>query len=70
MNNPLDMLKMIRNPKQYALNMAKQMNNPILSNMIQLAEQGKTKEVEQIARNIFKEKGIDYDKDISPMIKK
>lgn len=70
MNNVLDMLKMISNPKQYAMNYIKQNNNPIISNMIQQVEKGNIKEVEDIARNLFSQKGIDFDKDIIPLIKK
>lgn len=70
MNNILDMLKMIQNPKQYAMNYIKQNNNPIISNMIEQAEKGNTKEVENIARNLFKNQGVDFDKDIMPLIRK
>lgn len=69
MNNVLDMLKMISNPKQYAMNYIKQNNNPIINNMIQQAEKGNTKEVENIARNLLKNQGVDLDKDILPFIK-
>ena len=68
--NPLEMLKAIKNPKEYVMNQLGNINNPILNNMVQLAEQGKTKEVETIARNICQTKGIDFDKDILPMLNK
>ena len=41
--------------------MAEIRNNPILANLIDLAKQNRTKEMENIARNLFKEKGLDYD---------
>lgn len=66
--NPLEMLKAIKNPKEYVMNQLGNQNNPILNNMIQLAEQGKTQEVENIARNICQTKGIDFDKEILPML--
>lgn len=69
MNNVLDVLKMISNPQQYVLNMVGQ-DNPILNNMIQLAQQGKNNEVEKIARNIFEGKGMNYDKEIAPILDK
>lgn len=65
MNNPLDLIKMIKNPKEFALNMAKQQSNPMLNNLIQMAEQGKTKELENFARNMFKEKGQNFDEIMS-----
>lgn len=70
MNNPLDLLKMISNPKQYAMNYIKQVNNPIVSNMINLAEQGKMQEVESIAKNFFKSQGVDFEKEVMPLIRK
>ena len=39
-------------------------SNPILANAIQLAQNGDKEGVEKIARNICKERGIDYDKEI------
>lgn len=66
--NPLEILKAIKNPQQYVMNQLGNTNNPIINNMIQLAQQGKTQEVEKIARNIMKNKGIDYDKEILPML--
>ena len=36
-------------------------NNPVAANLSQLAKAGKTQDIEQIARNRAKEKGIDYD---------
>ena len=38
-------------------------SNPILANAIQLAQSGDKEGVEKIARNICKERGIDYDKE-------
>lgn len=36
-------------------------NNPILSNVIDMAQKGDTAGVENFARNICKQKGIDFD---------
>lgn len=35
--------------------------NPVLNNLINLAKEGKTKEIEDIARNIVSEQGKDFD---------
>lgn len=69
MNNPLEIIKMIKNPKEFALNMAKQQSNPMLNNLIQMAEKGDNKGIEQFARNMFKEQGKDFDKDIMSLFK-
>ena len=36
-------------------------NNPILNNVINMAQNGDTKGVENFARNICKQKGLDFD---------
>lgn len=36
-------------------------NNPILNNVITMAQNGDTKGVETFARNICKQKGLDFD---------
>ena len=51
--NPIQMLKnMIMN---------KQLNNPVLKEVITKAQNGDTKGVETFARNICKQKGLDFD---------
>ena len=63
MNNPLQMLKMIKNPKQFAMNIIQKNSNPIFSNLVEMANKGDTKELENFARNVCKEKNIDFDKE-------
>ena len=36
-------------------------NNPILNNIVTMAQSGDTKGVETFARNICKQKGLDFD---------
>ena len=66
--NPTELLKSIQNPQQFVISQVRN-GNPIIDNLINLAQQGKNQEVEQIARNIFNTKGIDYEKDILPILK-
>ena len=40
-------------------------NNPILNNVIDMAQKGDTKGVENFARNICKQKGLDFDKEFN-----
>lgn len=35
--------------------------NPMMQNLLSLAQKGNTKEIESIARNMAKEKGVDFD---------
>lgn len=38
-------------------------STPLGANLLQLAKQNKTNEIEQIARNLFASKGLDFDKE-------
>lgn len=69
MNNIFDLIKAINNPQQYAMELMKQNNNPVLNNMIQMAQKNDIQGVENIAKNICREKGIDYEKEITPILK-
>ena len=69
-NNPFELISFLKknsNPQQFVMNMLKEQsgNNPMLQNLLKLAEQGKTKEIVQIAKNTFKEQGIDFEKEFS-----
>lgn len=40
-------------------------SNPMMSNLMKMANAGDTEGVEKVARNMFKEKGRDFDKEFS-----
>lgn len=40
-------------------------HNPMMANLIKMANSGDTSGVEKFARNMFKEKGRDFDKEFS-----
>lgn len=68
MIQPQNMMQLIStikngNPQQMVLSMLEQStkNNPIAQNLFSLAQKGDTMQIEQIARNMAKERGIDYD---------
>ena len=64
MNNPFQLFQAMRNPQQFLQQMAgnsQAMSNPILKNVMDMANKGDTKGVEQLARNLCKEKGINVD---------
>lgn len=50
-------------PKGIAMQMMG--NNPIFANLINMAETGNNKGVESFARNMLKEKGLDFDKELA-----
>jgi hypothetical protein len=68
MNNPMqfmNMLKGIKNPKEAVINMVKSNNNPMVKNLVEMAEKGDNQGVEKFARNIFKEQGRDFDSEMN-----
>lgn len=71
--NPIGIIKNFMqkglNPEQMISNMISQNSNPIMQNLMQMAQKGNSKEVEDFARNICKEKGIDFDKEFSNFMK-
>lgn len=67
MNNPMQMmnfLKGIKNPKDAVINMIKSNNNPMVKNLVEMAEKGDNEGIEKFARNMFKEQGRDFDSEI------
>ena len=63
--NPMQMLQGMRNPQQFLQQMMGNsivMKNPIALKAIQMAQKGDSNGIEQMARNLCKEKGIDADK--------
>ncbi|HIS12696.1 MAG TPA: hypothetical protein IAB40_06290 [Candidatus Onthocola stercoravium] len=73
MNNPIEMIKGLmgkgESPQQMITNMISQNSNPMMQNLMKMAQNGNTQEVENFARNICKEKGIDFDKEFSNFMK-
>lgn len=68
MNNSINMIKMMMgkmSPKDMAMKMIENNSNPVFANLIDMANKGDTKGVEDFARNICKEKNIDFDKDFT-----
>lgn len=69
--SPQDMLRLItsfknQDPSALVSNMvneAASQGNPIMQNLANLIKEGKTDEIENVVRNIAKERGMDYDKE-------
>lgn len=63
----INMVRSNQNPQAFVTNMLKERagQNPVLGNLANLVEAGKTGEVEQVVRNIAKERGIDFDKEFN-----
>ena len=67
--NPIDIFQMMKaGPQQFIQQMMGNnqiMSNPIVKNAVGMAQNGDLQGVEQMARNLCKEKGIDFDKAFS-----
>ena len=66
--NPFQILGAMKNPQafiQQMMNNSQVMSNPMAKNIIDMAQKGDVAGIEQMGRNIAKEKGIDFDKAFS-----
>lgn len=66
MNNFMQMVRN-GNPQQIVMNMLQQnaQGNPMFANILSLAQNGNTQEIENIVRNMARERGIDFDKEFN-----
>lgn len=69
--NPIEVIKGYltkgMTPQGMVKNIVKNMvgqNNPIFSNLIDMADKGDNKGIETFARNFMKQKGLDYDTEV------
>ena len=67
--NPMQLVQMIKsgqNPQQLLMHVLEQQpNNPMANNLLYLAKNNRTADIEQIARTISQQRGIDFDKEIN-----
>lgn len=67
--NPINIFRMMKaGPQQFIQQMMGNnqiMSNPMVKNAVGMAQNGDLQGVEQMARNLCKEKGIDFDKAFS-----
>lgn len=61
MNNPMELIKLITNPQQYVMDIAKNNTNPLLPQLIEMAKKNDMQGLENFARNMFKQQGQDFD---------
>lgn len=72
MNNPMqfiNVLKGVKSPKDAVINMIKTNNNPMVKNLVEMAEKGDRQGVENFARNMLKEQGRDFDAEMNEFMK-
>ena len=64
----MNFFQAFKSPQQFLQSMignSQIMQNPIARNIIDMAQKGDAEGIEQMGRNIAKEKGIDFDKAFS-----
>lgn len=63
----IQMIKNGGNPQQLVMSVLNQraQENPMFANMLKLANTNDTKGLEQMARNLAKERGMDFDKEFA-----
>ena len=68
--NPMELIQMIKNgsnPQHLMLSILEQkaQGNPVYENLMKLAKENKTAEIEQFARNLAQSQGLDFDKEFN-----
>lgn len=68
--NPMEIIQMIRNgqnPQQITMSILESRlgNTPMGANLLALAKENKSAEIEQIVRNLMSQRGVDFDKEFT-----
>lgn len=68
--DPMQLITQIKkgqNPQQLMLSIleGQAASNPIMNNLLTMAKENRTADIEQFARNLAAERGIDFDKEFS-----
>ena len=64
MINPMQLMQAMKNPQVFMnqiMGNQQMMNNPMIKNTVNMAQKGDMKGIEQMARNLCKEKGLNAD---------
>lgn len=60
-----NLIRTMKNPQQAMIQMLMNNNNPMAKNVLKMVQNGDYEGVETFARNVCKEKGKDFDTEIS-----
>lgn len=68
--DPMQLVQMIKNgqnPQQLMLSVleGKAGNTPLMANLLNLAKNGQTAQIEKVARNMYQSRGLDFDKEFN-----
>lgn len=67
MSQLMNLMQGNSNPEDFVYNLVSQRmgGNPFFMNLLTLAQSGRGNEIEEIARNVMKEQGQDFDKEFN-----
>lgn len=66
--NPFQLIQMIKggmNPQQLIMSIMQNNNNPILQNAMNLAQNGNAAALQNLARNLAQQKGLNFDEEFA-----
>lgn len=68
--NPIELFQFLRSsndPQQFILNIMQEQSkgNPLMQNLLQMAQNNQTQDIESVVRNVMKERGVDFDKEFN-----
>lgn len=68
--NPIELFQFLRSsndPQQFMLNIMQEQSkgNPLMQNLLQMAQNNQTQDIESVVRNVMKERGVDFDKEFN-----
>lgn len=61
----MQMMKGIKNPQQAVSQLMQKNSNPVVNRLVDMANNGDEEGIKNFARNMYKEKGMDFDKEYS-----
>lgn len=68
--NPMQLIQLIKggmNPQQLLASILQNNTNPIIQNAINLAQSGNMPALEQLARNLAQQRGLNYDEQLAKL---
>lgn len=60
----MDILKAIKNPKQFVMNLVQKNSNPIFNNLVDMANKNDIEGIKKFGENLYKQKGLDFNKEL------
>lgn len=68
--NPFQLIQLVKggmNPQQLVMSLLQNNNNPILQNAVNLAQSGNMTALENLARNLAQQRGLNYDEQLAKL---